>query len=429
MKSKKILGMKLLFVTILGIAGFLPMAMAATETVDGIAWYYDTHEDGTAYIWGSDLASTTGAITIPEALGGYSLTSISGNSFRWCLALRSVTIPNSVTNIGDSAFRSCTNLVRVALGNGVTYIGVAAFRECYSLVSINIPDGVTSIGSYAFQSCSNLRNLVIPDSVTNIGNAVFSQGCGLKTLSVPESWKSMYVHDWTGQNVFWREYASVPSGCTVEYRAPQPQLLLEETSRTFAEEEATGQELEVKANVAWTAQSSESWLTLKAASGTGNGTIEYDVAANPGTAERTGSITVTGGGLTCIFLAKQAGKTETQRTPVGVPCQWLEENAADILASTDGDYEAAAMALGANGLPVWQCYVAGLATTDSEATLKMTSISFVNGGPVVAWEPDLNKYGTTNARTYTVQGKAAMEDAWGVTNAASRFFRVLVEMP
>ena len=44
--------------------------------------------------------------------------------------------------------------------------------------------------------------------------------------------------------------------------------------------------------------------------------------------------------------------------------------------------------------------------------------------PVVERNPDLDE-----DRACTVQGKPAMADAWGVTNASSRFFRVLVEMP
>jgi hypothetical protein len=40
--------------------------------------------------------------------------------------------------------------------------------------------------------------------------------------------------------------------------------------------------------------------------------------ANTGTGFRSGAITVSGGGLTRIFLAQ----TETQGTPMGVPCAY-----------------------------------------------------------------------------------------------------------
>ncbi len=126
-----------------------------------------------------------------------------------------------------------------------------------------------------------------------------------------------------------------------------------------------------------------------------------------------------------LFLAEGG----TEPSPVSVPQAWLEENAAAILEANGGDPEAAASAPAANGLPVWKCYVAGLSTTNAEAAFKVKSISVVDGEVNVEWYPDLNGNGTPNARAYTVEGKSTMADAWGVTNASSRFFRVKVELP
>ena len=81
------------------------------------------------------------------------------------------------------------------------------------------------------------------------------------------------------------------------------------SSRTFTAAAATGKELAVTANVSWTAKSSASWLALKTASGTGNGKIVYNVAANAGTGSRTGKITVAGGGKTATYTVSQSGKT------------------------------------------------------------------------------------------------------------------------
>lgn len=57
---------------------------------------------------------------------------------------------------------------------------------------------------------------------------------------------------------------------------------------------------------AWTAVSSESWITLAAASGSGAGTVNYSVAANSGAA-RNGHITVTWSGGTADVALAQAG--------------------------------------------------------------------------------------------------------------------------
>ena len=206
-------------------------------------------------------------------------------------------------------------------------------------------------------------------------------------------------------------------------------LELAETARTFTADAASGNGLAVSANVAWTVASSASWLAVRTTNGTGDGTVAYDVTENPGTGERMGAITVSGSGLTRIFLVTQDGKSETQKSPVGVPCQWLEENASGILAATGGDYEAAAMALAANGLPVWKCYVAGLSTTDAEAQFKVKALSLADGKLKVEWTPDLNANGTKTNRTYVIQGKQSMDDEWDAHTPSSRFFRVSVQMP
>ena len=86
-------------------------------------------------------------------------------------------------------------------------------------------------------------------------------------------------------------------------------LTLGASERTFTADAASGKELKVTADVAWTAKSSASWLAVKTASGTGNGKILYNVAANASASARTATITVTGGGLTRTFTAKQDGKS------------------------------------------------------------------------------------------------------------------------
>ncbi|MBP5787870.1 MAG: hypothetical protein J6Y19_08665, partial [Kiritimatiellae bacterium] len=121
-------------------------------------------------------------------------------------------------------------------------------------------------------------------------------------------------------------------------------------------------------------------------------------------------------------------KTETASTPVAVPYAWLDEKAASFVAANGGDYEAAAKAKAANGREMWECYVAGLSTTNAAEEFT-TEITFSNGVPKVSWEPDLNEGGKKNEREYVVEGKPGMLEEWGATNSESRFFRVKVGMP
>ena len=102
----------------------------------------------------------------------------------------------------------------------------------------------------------------------------------------------------------------------------------------------------------------------------------------------------------------------TMTTPVAVPHEWLDGKATGILEEKGGDYEAAAGATASNGMAVWECYLAGLSTTNAAAEFKVKSIEFEGEKPVVKWEPDLNVDGTTN-RVYRVWARKSVEKAEG----------------
>jgi len=66
----------------------------------------------------------------------------------------------------------------------------------------------------------------------------------------------------------------------------------------------------VTANVPWTATSNApSWLTVTPADGSKDGTLNVTVAANAAGASRSGTITVTGGGITRTVAVRQAAAT------------------------------------------------------------------------------------------------------------------------
>ena len=209
-------------------------------------WTYNV-ENGGATITAS---TATGAVTIPNELGGYavkkvgnnwppifgdpntsvtsvvipdSVTSIGLQAFYNCTSLASIsvdsaninfssaegvlfnknkttlvqyppsktgntyTIPASVTSIGNYAFQSCTNLDSVTIGNSVTSIGNSAFSGCTSLTSVTIGNSVTSIGRSAFADCTNLTSVTIGNSVTSIGNSAFSNCTNLASITIPDS--------------------------------------------------------------------------------------------------------------------------------------------------------------------------------------------------------------------------------------------------
>ena len=77
-------------------------------------------------------------------------------SFRDCISLTNIEIPDGVEHIQDMTFYGCTNLTEVKIPNSVTSIGNRVFAYCTSLTEVKIPNSVTYIGSEAFKDCNNL---------------------------------------------------------------------------------------------------------------------------------------------------------------------------------------------------------------------------------------------------------------------------------
>jgi hypothetical protein len=85
----------------------------------------------------------------------------------------------------------------------------------------------------------------------------------------------------------------------------------------------------VTSGCAWTATSSASWITITSgASGSGNGSVAYSVAANPSTTPRSGSITI--GGQT--FTITQAGACAFSINPTSA--SWSASAATSSVAVT-----------------------------------------------------------------------------------------------
>ena len=172
---------------------FLPtFSFALTETVNGIVWNYFVENDGVKVGAGSTggraiSTNTSGAIVVPDTLGGKSVTMISDCAFESCTKLVSVIIPSTVTNIGEYAFQKCTALSAITIPSSVTAVGHAAFYGCTSLKDAIVSDGVKIIGNWGFGKCSSLTNIVIPSSVERIDRAAFYDCSSLKEVTIPEN--------------------------------------------------------------------------------------------------------------------------------------------------------------------------------------------------------------------------------------------------
>ncbi len=113
-----------------------------------------------------------------------SYTNIGANSFAYCTALKSVTIPSQITQISNSAF-TYTALTEVELPADLTTIGTSAFSYT-PLTEVQFPAALTSIGERAFYSCSELAaiNLSSCPELKSIGVQAF-MNCALTEVGIP----------------------------------------------------------------------------------------------------------------------------------------------------------------------------------------------------------------------------------------------------
>ena len=126
---------RLLFLTTLIFLTFSSAYASDFYSSNGIL-YYLSSDGAEVFYANSDLKTAS----IPETINAYgvvyTVTNIGVWSFRNCLSLTSVTIPNSVTSIGHDAFNGCSSLTSVTIGSSVTSIGDCAFTGCGALKTI-----------------------------------------------------------------------------------------------------------------------------------------------------------------------------------------------------------------------------------------------------------------------------------------------------
>jgi spore germination protein GerM len=91
-------------------------------------------------------------------------------------------------------------------------------------------------------------------------------------------------------------------------------LAINPTTRTQSSTAVTNRSITVTSNTEWAAvaASGSEWLTITSGSAeVGNGTVRYNIAANPSFTTRTGTIVVSGGGLERTHTVSQSGQTVT----------------------------------------------------------------------------------------------------------------------
>ena len=187
------------------------LTIASAQTVGGLAWNFRVVDGGAELCWNYDADestipdTTSGAVVIPNTLGGLPVVGIGEDAFYDCDRLTSVTIPASVTSIGENAFEDCERMA-LTVPDTVATIGDGAFKGCDAMADANgfvivrgvlhhytdkdddvtIPEGVTRIGTEAFRMCT-MDSVAIPATVTSIGASAFEYCQYLEDMDIPAS--------------------------------------------------------------------------------------------------------------------------------------------------------------------------------------------------------------------------------------------------
>lgn len=114
---------------------------------------------------------------------GAALTEIPQNAFNGA-RLTQVALPDTVTKIGAYAFAN--SALSGFTANGVTEIGDGAFESCVALQTISLPETLQTMGDGVFAKCSALKTVNIP-SLTKLGMSTFSGATALESVTFGEN--------------------------------------------------------------------------------------------------------------------------------------------------------------------------------------------------------------------------------------------------
>ena len=91
---------------------------------------------------------------------GSKIKDIEPYTFKNCVKLKEITLPESLTVIDYGAFFGCSSLTKVVIPDNVFEIGKTAFLGCTSLTEATIGRSVRSIGEKCFDGCEKLATVI-----------------------------------------------------------------------------------------------------------------------------------------------------------------------------------------------------------------------------------------------------------------------------
>lgn len=115
-------------------------------------------------------------ITIPANVGALGASAFEGSDAGTMPLEKVIFNGSKIMEIEPYTFKNCVNLKEITLPESLTIIAYDAFGNCFSLTKVVIPDNVTEIEKTAFSQCTSLTEATIGRSMISIGKSCFD-GC------------------------------------------------------------------------------------------------------------------------------------------------------------------------------------------------------------------------------------------------------------
>lgn len=164
---------------------------------------------------GSSAFESSDAGTMPlekVIFNGSKIMDIEPYTFKNCVKLKEITLPESLTVIDYSAFFGCSSLTKVVIPDNVFEIGKTAFLGCTSLTEATIGRSVRSIGEKCFDGCEKLATVICKgESPARLGVGAFMKDDGgakyITSVKVPKTAVSTYKNA-----AGWKDFSDRISG-------------------------------------------------------------------------------------------------------------------------------------------------------------------------------------------------------------------------
>ena len=133
-------------------------------------------------------------------------------TFKNCVNLKEITLPESLTIIAYDAFFGCSSLTKVVIPDNVTEIEKTAFSQCTSLTEATIGRSVISIGKSCFDGCKKLATVICKgETPARLGVGAFMKDDGgakyITSVKVPKTAVSTYKNA-----AGWKDFSDRISG-------------------------------------------------------------------------------------------------------------------------------------------------------------------------------------------------------------------------